>query len=124
MSPSTAVVCDLVAVLVFVAIGRASHDEPFSPSGFAETAWPFLAGAALGWLFVFGYARLTATEFAPGAILPSGVVIWVTTVIAGMLLRSASDQGIAASFIVVASIATAVLLLGWRAVAAGLNRRR
>jgi hypothetical protein len=39
----------------------------------------------------------------------------VATVIVGMLLRKASSQGVAASFVVVASLVTAVLLLGWRA---------
>ena len=43
--------------------------------------------------------------------------MWVCTVVVGMLLRKATSQGVAPSFIVVASLVTAVLLLGWRAVA-------
>jgi hypothetical protein len=39
-----------------------------------------------------------------------------------MLLRKAAQAGVQASFVVVASIATAVLLLGWRSVAALLRR--
>jgi hypothetical protein len=34
----------------------------------------------------------------------------------GMLLREATSAGVAASFVVVASSVTALLLLGWRAV--------
>jgi hypothetical protein len=40
-----------------------------------------------------------------------------------MLLRKATSAGVQASFVVVASIVTAVLLLGWRVVAALFRRR-
>ena len=45
------------------------------------------------------------------------------TVVVGMLLRKATSQGTAFSFVVVASVVTAILLLGWRAVAAVPTRR-
>lgn len=80
------------------------------------TAWPFLTGTALGWLVSRGWRR-------PTAVLPTGVVVWLCTVIVGMLLRKASSAGVAASFVVVASTVTALVLLGWR-VAAGLTLRR
>jgi DUF3054 family protein len=40
-----------------------------------------------------------------------------------MLLRKASSQGVAVSFVVVPSAVTAVLLLGWRAEAGIVTRR-
>ncbi|STZ22149.1 Protein of uncharacterised function (DUF3054) [Mycolicibacterium phlei] len=43
------------------------------------------------------------------------MTVWVATIVVGMLLRRLTSAGTAPSFIVVASIATAVLLLGWRA---------
>jgi hypothetical protein len=43
-------------------------------------------------------------------------------VIIGMLLRRASSQGTAISFVVVASLSTAILLLGWRLGAKALAR--
>jgi Protein of unknown function (DUF3054) len=46
----------------------------------------------------------------------------VCTVVVGMLLRKATSAGVSASFVVVASVATAVLLLGWRATAALIRR--
>ncbi len=52
----------------------------------------------------------------PTALTPTGVVVWIATVAVGMLLRRVSGQGVAVSFVVVASTVTAVLLLGWRAV--------
>jgi hypothetical protein len=107
---------DVVSVLLFCAAGRRSHDEGVDISGVAATAWPFLAGTALGWLLSRAWRR-------PAALAPTGIIVWLSTVIAGMLLRKASAAGVAASFVLVATSVTAVLLLGWRVVA-GLAARR
>ncbi|MGN6336380.1 DUF3054 domain-containing protein [Mycobacterium sp.] len=107
---------DVVGVLVFCAVGRRSHDEGLDVTGIAVTAWPFLTGTVVGWLVSRGWRR-------PTAITPTGVVVWLSTVVIGMLLRKATSAGVAASFVVVATTVTALLLLGWR-VAAGLTLRR
>lgn len=107
---------DVVGVLVFCAVGRRSHDEGLNVTGIAATAWPFLTGTVVGWLVSRGWRR-------PTAVAPTGVVVWLSTVVIGMLLRKASSAGVAASFVVVATTVTALLLLGWR-VAAGLTLRR
>ncbi|OIN82822.1 hypothetical protein BST29_19565 [Mycobacterium malmoense] len=107
---------DVIAVLVFCAVGRRSHDEGLSVTGVATTAWPFLTGTVVGWLAARAWRQ-------PTALAPTGVVVWLCTVAVGMVLRKASSAGVAASFVVVASTVTAVLLLGWRAVV-GLSLRR
>ena len=107
---------DVVGVVVFCAVGRRSHDEGLNIAGVATTAWPFLSGTAVGWLVSRAWRR-------PTALVPTGVVVWLCTVVVGMGLRKASSAGVAASFVVVASSVTAVLLLGWRAVV-GLTQRR
>jgi hypothetical protein len=107
---------DVVGVLVFCALGRRSHAEGLTVTGVASTAWPFLTGTVIGWLASRGWRR-------PTAVVPTGVVVWICTVAVGMLLRKASSAGVAASFVVVASSVTAVLLLGWRA-SVGLALRR
>lgn len=109
-------VVDIACVLLFCAIGRRSHAEGITLDGVAQTAWPFLSGTAAGWLLSRGWRR-------PTALVPTGVTVWVVTVIVGMLLRKASSQGVATSFVVVASLVTAVLLLGWRALV-GLRATR
>lgn len=106
---------DVIGVLVFCAVGRRSHDEGISITGVATTAWPFLSGTALGWLACRAWRR-------PTAVLPTGVVVWLCTVVVGMVLRRATSAGVEASFVVVAASVTAVLLLGWRAVV-GLAKR-
>ena len=100
---------DIACVLMFCAVGRRSHDEGLNVAGIATTAWPFLSGTVLGWLASQAWRR-------PTAVVPTGVVVWLCTVAVGMLLRKATSVGVAASFVVVASSVTALLLLGWRAV--------
>ncbi|HTI76672.1 MAG TPA: DUF3054 domain-containing protein [Mycobacterium sp.] len=111
----TALFADIVCVLVFCTIGRRSHAEGLTVAGIAETAWPFLAGTAAGWLLIRGWRR-------PFTVVPTGVAVWICTVVGGMLLRKATSAGVQTSFVVVASIVTAVLLLGWRSVAALVRR--
>lgn len=109
---------DAVAIGIFAAVGRASHDESNAVLGVLITAWPFLAGAAVGWLIALAVRRS-----APVTV-QSGLIVWIATVVGGMLLRQATDRGTALSFIIVATIVLGVLLLGWRAVAGLLARRR
>jgi len=107
---------DVLGVLVFCAVGRRSHAEGLSIAGVATTAWPFLTGTGIGWLASRGWRR-------PTAVVPTGVIVWLCTVVVGMVLRKASSAGVAASFVVVAASVTAAILLGWRA-AVGLSLRR
>lgn len=115
-SAATALLIDLVCVVVFCTIGRRSHAEGITLTGVAHTAWPFLTGTAIGWLASRAWRR-------PFSLAPTGLAIWISTVLIGMLLRKASSQGVAPSFIVVASTVTAVLLLGWRGIAILVRRR-
>ncbi len=86
-------------------------------AGVASTAWPFLTGTIVGWLASRAWRR-------PTALVPTGVVVWLCTVVIGMVLRKASSAGVAASFVVVAASVTALLLLGWRAVVGLTVRHR
>ena len=112
----SAAVIDLALVIVFVLIGRSSHDESSSVLGLLTTAWPFVAGAALGWLIMRAWR-------APLTVVWTGIGIWISTVVFGMLLRSAVDQGVQLSFVIVTVVVLGVFLLGWRAVAALVTRR-
>lgn len=111
-------VLDLVAVLLFVTVGRRTHAEGISAAGVLDTAWPFLAGAATGWGAARAWRRPTS--------LASGAVVWATTLVLGMALRRATGDGTAAPFVLVAVATLAVLLLGWRGliVAVGGPARR
>ena len=108
---------DVVLVLVFVAIGRQSHDEGITLSGTLGTAWPFLAALVLGWLATRAWRN-------PLGIVRPGVLLWASTVVIGMLLRVVSGQGVALAFVIVAAVTLALFLVGWRALAAGFRRIR
>jgi hypothetical protein len=107
---------DLAAALLFVVVGRGNHQADASILGLLTTWWPFAAALAIGWLATLAWKR-------PFGILWPGVGIWLVTVIGGMLLRTASGQGTAVPFVLVATITLAVLLIGWRAVFAVVSRR-
>lgn len=119
-APRTAILAaaaDALLILLFAAIGRDAHQRGEIVTGVLATAWPFLAGAAAGWLVFRLWRR-------PLAVWPTGVVIWLATVAVGMLLRSLTGQVVVLPFVIVALIAVAVFLLGWRLLAAGVRRLR
>ncbi len=107
-------------VVVFAAIGRATHDGdvlgPFG-SGLATTAWPFVAALLIGWAVTRAWRR-------PTTVVRTGLPVWAITVALGMVLRALSGQGVAVAFIIVATITLAVFLLGWRGLARLAARRR
>ena len=113
-SPIIAAVVDLVLVVVFCAIGRRSHDEANAVAGLATTAWPFVTGAVVGWVATWALYR---DKFDAYLIVRTGIVVWVSTVAVGMILRVVSGQGTAFSFVLVASTVLAIFLFGWRALA-------
>jgi hypothetical protein len=98
---------DVFVVVLFVAIGRRSHDESGAFTAVIETALPFLLGLGAGW----GVARVWRR---PTKIL-TGVVIWPVTVLVGMIVRNlVFDRGTATSFVVVATLFLGLFLVGWR----------
>ncbi|WP_426738791.1 DUF3054 domain-containing protein [Plantibacter sp. 2H11-2] len=108
---------DLLAVIVFVLIGRASHGEGIL--GLLVTLWPFAVGLLVGHVLalVLGQREARSVRWA-------GVVVWVSTVVVGMVLRAVSGQGVQLSFVIVTVLVLAALLLGWRLVAWLIARRR
>lgn len=116
----TAFCADLILVIAFAAIGRASHNEGVLGTaglGLLQTAWPFAVALVCAWLLTLAYRR-------PLAILRTGVPVWVITVAGGMLLRALSGQGTAVAFIIVATLTLLLFLLGWRVIVALVLRSR
>jgi hypothetical protein len=107
------VLADVICVLVFVVIGRASHHAGAGLAGVVTTAWPFLAGLAVGELATLSWRR-------PFALVPTGVGVWVATVAIGQALRVAAGQGTDIVFIAVSAAFLGLFLLGWRVAAARL----
>ncbi|WP_433799343.1 DUF3054 domain-containing protein [Actinomycetospora sp. CA-084318] len=104
---------DLLAVLVFAAIGRRAHDESAQGVAYAVgqivgIATPFLLGALVG--------ALIARSWRDPLSWRSGMAVWLGAVVIGLALRAILFDRLPLSFIVVATISLAVLVLGWRAV--------
>ena len=117
VAPLGMVALDAVLVVVFSTFGRGAHSEGLGAAQVWGTAWPFLVGLAVGWLI------LLVTRRAPGSV-GSGVLVWVATVVVGMVIRGIGDGRVPHwSFIIVAATVTAVFLIGWRAIRAAVRRR-
>lgn len=108
---------DASLILLFAAIGRDAHQRGEIVTGVLATAWPFLAGAAASWLILRAWR-------APLAPWPTGVGVWLGTLILGMLLRAVTGQTVVLPFVVVALLALGVFLLGYRLLVSGLDRFR
>ena len=115
--PPVAFALDVVLVIVFAAVGRASHDEANPVVGALLTAWPFLVGTVVGWTVVRALRKAWPLEVGPG------ITVWFSTLLIGMVLRQATGHGTAVSFVLVAAVVLAFFLIGWRALAAQLLRR-
>ena len=108
---------DVFVVVAFVAIGRRNHDENPGIAGLVDTAAPFVLGLVLAWAIARAWRDPWSWQ--------TGLVVWVGTVAAGMVLRKfVFDEGTALSFVVVTSVFLGTFLNGWRAIARGLARRR
>jgi peptidoglycan/LPS O-acetylase OafA/YrhL len=117
MRSVTAVALDLCCVMAFVVIGRAGHSQGETIAGIGKTAWPFLLGLLIGWAVTRAWRR-------PAALVSTGVGVWLVTVAAGMAWRAVSGQGTAVTFVLVALCFLGLVMLGWRAVAYRIVRRK
>lgn len=113
--PALALAADLVAVVVFAAIGRANHAEPADLLGVLATAAPFALGALL--------IRAAPIVRAEPAGLRAGAVVLAGTAGLGLALRWAFTGSLPASFAVVTAVSLAALLLGWRALSMVVARQ-
>lgn len=117
-----AIAADVVSVLAFVLLGRNAHDEGNAVTGTLIVVLPFLIGVAAGWIVERAWLN-------PFQAWPSGVVVWLTTLVTGLVLRrfvfdGDGERGTATAFVIVATLFTCLFMIGWRLVATELLRRR
>lgn len=116
--PRLALAADVVAVVVFAAVGRLTHERGDGVGellGLLATAAPFLAGLAAAW-------ATPVVRAAPAGLRAGGAVL-AGTVVVGLLLRAAFTGRLPPSFALVTALTLAVLLLGWRGLAVLVARR-
>ena len=103
-------VADAASIVIFVAIGRKNHDEGEAASGIFRVAAPFLLALLVGWVIARAWKEPLSQR--------SGVLISLTTIVLGMVLRKLIfDNGTATAFIIVATVFLGTLLNGWRLLA-------
>ncbi|WAC67211.1 DUF3054 domain-containing protein [Agrococcus sp. SL85] len=113
-----ALVADVAVVLLFAAVGLASHnDGEVSSWGVTMVALPFLVGLAIAWLVTLAWR-------APLAAVRTGLPVWAITLVLGLVGRFLLGEGIALPFVIVATLTLLVLLVGWRLLAGSLRRAR
>ncbi len=111
-----ALAADVACVLLFVVLGRRSHDEASGASSTLNVAAPFLIGLAVGWV-------LSPRLHARPRSIRAGVDVWLATMVVGVLLRwFAWDRSTAFTFVLVAAAFLGLFLLGWRVVATATTR--
>ncbi len=100
---------DAGSVFAFVAIGRRNHNEGTAIDGVITVATPFLIAIAIGWLVSRAWRKPMSLRI--------GAIVWMTTVIVGLLLRNlVFDRGTATAFVIVAALFLGAVLLGWRVI--------
>jgi peptidoglycan/LPS O-acetylase OafA/YrhL len=109
-----AAAADAVAVIVFAAVGRLSHSEPDDLLGLVGTAAPFGVGLLAAWA--------TPVVRRDPAAWQAGAVAVACVAVIGLLVRAGFTGRLPLSFAVVTVVSLAVLLLGWRGLAALVAR--
>lgn len=114
MSRTYAIIADIVAIALFALFARVAHQSeemPLSFTGWLSTLWPFALGVLLAWVLVVAF------KLNGAALFPGGVIIWVVTVITGLAIWAVRNGEMPHwSFILVASVSSALLMFAWRLV--------
>ncbi|MSY29082.1 MAG: DUF3054 family protein [Actinobacteria bacterium] len=98
---------DIIAVVLFVAIGRRNHDESTAIDGIATVAAPFLIALAIAWI--------TSRAWRTPGSWRTSVIVWLITVFGGLELRHfVFDRGTATPFVIVATLVLGALIVGGR----------
>jgi hypothetical protein len=108
---------DLLAIVVFIAVGRDRHEVSWNLEWFFTVWWPLTVGWAVGALATRLYQRGEQTWLR----LAGTIVI---AVLLGGLLRTTTGRVAYSVFTVVALAFLSLVTVGWRLIALAITRRR
>lgn len=109
-------VIDAVLIILFALLGRREHEHGLGIGGIFITALPFLVAYVL--MTVLSRPWLTINK-----IWPTGLLVWLGTVVLGMALRLLMGKTAAISFVIVTLIVLGVFLLGRRGISLLIAKR-
>ena len=109
LSPWAAFGADLLVLVVFVLVGRRSHDEGSGIAGFLRVWWPFAVGLVV--------ATVASGTWRAPLEWRRAIVTWLLTVALGMALRIAvQGRDFKPTFVIVTTVFVGAGMLGWRGV--------
>ncbi len=109
-----AALLDAAVIVGFATTGISTHSGEII-ADLLRVVWPFAVGAALGWLVSIAWK-------APAAPVRAGVTVWFFAAGCGMILRVATGGGFAWTFFLVTALVLFAGIVGWRLIAAGIDR--
>lgn len=121
---------DIIAFIVFAAIGRRSHGEAAGFGALLEVIWtaaPFIAGwfVVAPWLGAYRFATSGSLLSVVLRFTRRSALVWLAAWPVGLVLRALLlNRSIPLSFALVTLITNTILLCGWRAVFAWVARSR
>lgn len=122
MKRSTALIVDVIAIAIFALLARIAHqteDMPLNFAGWLSTWWPFLLGVLASW------GLIAALKLDGHRAFPAGIMAWVVTVVVGLGIWSVRNGDIPHwSFVLVATVMSGLLMLGWRGIARLVQRQK
>lgn len=103
---------DCACVIVFALFARIAHQSDLGHVtllGVLETAWPFIVGALLG------SALTTLRGWEPNRLVPSGIGVWIVTVVSGIVIMTTMRGHVPHwSMQLISTIFLFFILLAWR----------
>jgi len=109
-------IIDVLLIVLFALLGRREHEHGLGITGILMTALPFL----IAYVLMTALSRPWQTI---NKLWPTGVLVWVGTVVLGIALRLLMGKTAAISFVIVTLIVLGAFLLGRRAICAVLAKR-
>ncbi len=108
---------DLVCILVFVALGRESHDSTGQAAWFLTVWWPLAVGMVVGGLVSGVYVHRSRWPVRVVAMTAIAVLV-------GAPLRTLTDREMFNAFTIVAFCMLTLLTLAWRVAVLLVRRAR
>ena len=107
---------DVLALALFAILARLAHGG-LSFSSWVDAFWPWTVGALAGWVIIM------ATKLS--GLWKEGLVVWLSAIVGGMALWILVNGRLPHwSFLIVATVMSALFFFGWRAIASFLSRSR
>lgn len=107
---------DVLLIVLFALLGRREHEHGLGISGIFMTALPFLIAYVV--MTVLSRPWQTINK-----LWPTGILVWLGTVVLGVATRLLMGKTAAISFVIVTLIVLGLFLLGRRAVCGFVSKR-